>query len=293
MADYLEKDYYEAYDPYAKGVFIENTKIEVIREGKRGSFTHALFDFDGTFSLIREGWQSIMQGLMFEVLKATPNHESDDELNAFIEKLILDTTGKQTIYQMMDLADEVAKRGGQPLEALEYKKEYSDRLMVKINDRREGLRSGKIKPTELLVPGTLELLEGLKEKGVAMYCASGTDDIYCKEEAHLLGVDEYFGKNIYGALDDYRKSSKALVIKNILEENSLSGESLMGFGDGFVEIEAVKSVGGYAVGIAIDERKLNRQIDERKKQRLLGVGADVIVPDFLDAKELIKFLYYE
>ena len=293
MADYLEKDYCEIYDTKAVGVFVPDTCIEVIRKGKMGKFTHALFDFDGTFSLIRQGWQSVMFGLMYEVLSATPKSEGKEELTAFIEKFILDTTGKQTIYQMINLAEEVEKRGGKALEPLEYKKEYSDRLMVKINDRREGLRSGRIKPTELLVPGTLEFLEGLKEKGVTMYCASGTDDVYCKEEASLLGVDRFFGKNIYGALDDYKKSSKALVIKNILEENGLSGESLMGFGDGFVEIEAVKSVGGYAVGVAIDEVKLQRQIDERKKERLLGVGADVIVPDFLDAKALIDFLFTE
>ncbi|MBQ7257269.1 MAG: HAD family hydrolase [Abditibacteriota bacterium] len=291
MADYLEKDYYEAYDPNAKGEFIPNTKIEVIRSEGRGHFTHALFDFDGTFSLIREGWQTIMFGLMFEVLKSTPNHESDEELTKFIDTLILETTGKQTIYQMIDLAEEVKKRGGIPLEPLDYKKEYSDRLMVKINDRREGLRNKTIEREELLVPGTLDMLRGLKEKGVTMYCASGTDDHFCKEEAHLLGVDEFFGDNIYGALDDYKKSSKALVIKNILEENNLSGEVLLGFGDGFVEIEAVKSVGGYAVGIAIDEKNLNRQIDERKKSRLLGVGADIIIPDFLDAKELITYLF--
>lgn len=291
MADYLEKDYFEAFDPNAKGTFIDNTKIELIRPKSKGKFTHALFDFDGTFSLIREGWQSIMSALMFEVLNATPNHEDDETLKKFIDKLILETTGKQTIYQMIDLANEVEKRGGKALEPLEYKKEYSDRLMVKINDRREGLRTGKIKPVELMVPGSGEFLKAMKEKGVTMYCASGTDDHFCKEEAHLLGVDKYFGENIYGALDDYKKSSKALVIKNILEENNLSGESLLGFGDGFVEIEAVKSVGGFAIGIAIDEKNLNRQIDPLKKQKLLGVGADIIVPDFLDHKELIDYLF--
>ena len=291
MADYLEKDYVEAFDTEAKGEFINGTQIEVIRKGSRGKFSHALFDFDGTFSLIREGWQSIMFGLMFEVLSNTPKAESKEELTAFIDKLILETTGKQTIYQMIDLANEVEKRGGKALKPLDYKKEYSDRLMVKINDRREGLRNGSIPREDLLVPGTLEMLRGLKEKGVIMYCASGTDDCYCKEEARLLGVDEFFGDNIYGALDDYKKSSKALVIKNILEENKLSGEKLLGFGDGFVEIEAVKSVGGYAIGIAIDEKNLNRQIDQGKKKRLLGVGADIIIPDFLDAEKLIDFLF--
>ena len=38
--------------------------------------------------------------------------------------------GRQTIYQMIQLADEVTQRGGTPLEPLAYKHRYHDRLMA-------------------------------------------------------------------------------------------------------------------------------------------------------------------
>lgn len=37
--------------------------------------------------------------------------------------------GRQTIYQMVQLADEVRRRGGIPLEPLAYKNRYHDLLM--------------------------------------------------------------------------------------------------------------------------------------------------------------------
>ena len=45
---------------------------------------------------------------------------------------------------MIRLAEEVAKRGGRPQDPVVYKQQYLDRLMERITDRREGLRSGRI-----------------------------------------------------------------------------------------------------------------------------------------------------
>ena len=41
-------------------------------------------------------------------------------------------TGRQTIYQMIQLAEEVRRRGGQPLDPLAYKHRYHDLLMRRI-----------------------------------------------------------------------------------------------------------------------------------------------------------------
>ena len=57
--------------------------IEIINPNiVRGRIRHALFDFDGTLSLIREGWQDVMIPKMVEWLLATPDHESEAELTA-------------------------------------------------------------------------------------------------------------------------------------------------------------------------------------------------------------------
>lgn len=275
-----------------QGTFLPGTAIELIREpAGRGGYHHALFDFDGTLSLIRQGWPEIMAPLMVEVLLDTPNHESEEEIAEVVRNLILDTTGKQTIYQMMDLAEEVRRRGGTPLDALDYKQTYTDRLMVHIHDRRESLRSGKVKPVEMLVSHTYELLEGLLAKGVRLYLASGTDEQFVKEEAELVGVTSYFGKHIYGAIEDYQNYSKQMVIERILAENQVEGLQLLGFGDGYVEIDNTKSSGGIGIGVASDENHHDGRPDPWKRERLIGVGADVIVPDFRDHGRLIEYLF--
>ena len=50
---------------------------------------------------------------------------------------------------MIELARQVELRGGKPLAPLAYKKMYNDRLMAKIEYRREELRQGKVPPREV------------------------------------------------------------------------------------------------------------------------------------------------
>ena len=73
----------------------------------RGRIRHALFDFDGTLSLIREGWQGVMIPLMVEWLLETPEHESEAELTTVVTEFVTRLTGKQTIYQTIQLAEEI------------------------------------------------------------------------------------------------------------------------------------------------------------------------------------------
>lgn len=276
----------------AGGHFLPGTNIEIIREPEgRGGYKHALFDFDGTISLIREGWQGIMGPLMAEVLSETPNCEPHDELQQYVMDLILRTTGKQTIYQMIELCEEVKKRGGTPLRPIDYKNEYIRRLMHHIEHRRESLRNGDVPPDEMLVRGSRKFLEGLLGKGVKLYLASGTDECYVKEEAELLKINQYFEGHIYGAIDDYLNYSKQMVIERILKENGVGGIELLGFGDGYVEIDNTKSSGGTGIGVASDESSKSGKADKWKRERLIGVGADIIIPDFGEGDALIEYLF--
>src|SRR5579871_5230659 len=209
----------------------------------RGRFRSVLFDFDGTLSLIREGWPQVMMPMMVRALPDTGTTETDAELSAAVEEFVMRLNGRQTIYQMIQLAEEVRRRGGQPLEPLAYKHRYHDLLMERIEGRLAALAAGKATPEEWTVPGSHALLEALRRRGMTLYLASGTDLKYVRHEAELLGVAEYFGEHIYGALDDYQNFSKQMVIERILREHGLRGEELLGFGDGFVEIEGIKRVG--------------------------------------------------
>ena len=265
--------------------------MEQVRPGASATGAKvAFFDFDGTLSLVRSGWMDVMVPMMVEILADLKTGESDAELKAVVEDFVWRLTGKETIYQMIEFADNVSKRGGRALDPLEYKKMYLDLLWERIRGRVEELKSGHVSPEKYMVPGTRTLLESLKERGLRMYLASGTDEVYMKEEARLIDVAKYFDGGVYGALDDYKSFSKKILVQRILAGADVRGEEIIGFGDGYVEIEEVKLVGGVAVGVASTEPEC-MVVDEWKRQRLIGVGADYIVPNYLCHKELMGALF--
>ena len=157
----------------------------------RPEISHVLFDFDGTLSLIRQGWPEVMVPMFVEMLPRQEG-ESDEQRAHLAFDDIMRLNGKQTIYQMIQLAERISERGGQPREPLWYKHEYLRRLDVRIGDRIEGLRSGRIRPDDLLVHGGRPLLEDLVARGLTLYLASGTDEPFVKTEAELLDVARYF-----------------------------------------------------------------------------------------------------
>lgn len=293
----MESWYEDDYRPVAQateGRFLPDTGIEILHEVQRHDPPrHVLFDFDGTLSLIREGWPEVMVPMMVEVLLATGTRESPEELARLVSQFVMQLTGKQTIYQMLRLAEEVRRRGGEPKDPAEYKQTYHDRLMERIAARRESLANGSVPADEMLVPSSRLLLEELARRGAILYLASGTDEGYVREEVRLLELDGFFGPRVYGALDDYRAFSKAQVIQRILRENQVPGSTLLGFGDGYVEIQNLKAVGGIAVAVASDEAGRSGKPDPWKRQRLIGAGADLVIPDYRDCRQLLAYLWSE
>ena len=57
-----------------------------------------------------------------------------------------------------------------------------------------------------------------------------------------------------------------MVIERILKENRAPGAQLLGFGDGYVEIQNIKSVGGVAVAVASDEAGRSGKPDAWKRK---------------------------
>jgi phosphoglycolate phosphatase-like HAD superfamily hydrolase len=264
--------------------------IECIHPGVTAGKTKVvLFDFDGTLSLIRAGWFDVMVPMMVEILAECKSGESEAEITAVVKEFVSRLTGKQTIYQMIELAEQIEKRGGTPKEPLVYKHMYLDRLHERIKDRLAELRNGQCSPDKYMVPGARAMLEDLRDRGLTIYLASGTDEPFMKDEARLLNVDKYC-KGVFGALDDYKSFSKAILIQRIIGQAECRGDEFLGFGDGYVEIQNVKQVGGVAIGVATDEPHCLK-VDEWKRQRLIGVGADYIIPNYLEHKELFQTIF--
>ena len=58
-----------------------------------------------------------------------------------------------------------------------------------------------------------------------------------------------------------------------------------------VEIQNIRSVGGTAVAVASDEAGRSGKPDAWKRDRLIGVGADIVIPDFQEFEPLIDYLW--
>jgi len=255
-------------------------------ETRLGKVRHALFDFDGTLSVLREGWETVMIPVMIESIcgPAPVTLEIEREVHEYVEH----STGILTILQMEWLAEAVRRHGygSQPLTAAGYKKKYLDRLMVRVRERIVEVEAGAVYPDDRMVSGGRAFLTGLAARGVQLYLASGTDQSDVQHEAHVLGVDSYFAGRIYGALDERETHSKDRIIQRILDEHHLFGDELLVVGDGPVEIREARRHGAIALGAATDEIK-RRGWNEHKVLRLQKAGADLLIPDFIRAEELV------
>lgn len=254
-----------------------------------GSVRHALFDFDGTVSVLRQGWEPVMQTVMLDAICAgkTPSQELLAEVRAYIDV----STGKLTILQMQWLADKVRSFGMEknPLSPAAYKKRYVQALMVSVSVRLEALENGTASAVDYLIQGSQEFICGLAEKGVALYIASGSDHMDVVREANALGLSSFFRGGIYGALDASEANGKEHVIQRILDDHHLAGNQLLVVGDGPVEIIAGRQRGAISLGVASDE-VVHSGWNEHKTERLNRAGADLLVADFAHSSELIKLL---
>ena len=251
-----------------------------------------LFDFDGTVSTLRCGWEKVMKPLMLDWISGFGTY--DESLEKEVDDYIDDSTGIQTIQQMKWLAERVHLNGanpGAPTDPWIYKKEYNDRLMKMIGANVEALEEKRKAPEGFLINGSVEFLKALKDRGVTIYVASGTDHKDVLREAAALGVIGYFDY-IAGAPEGVEDCSKEKVITDLLKDKHLTGDDFAVIGDGKVEIRLGKQAGARTVGLATDEIE-RKGINSIKERRLTLAGADVIAGDFEEKHDLLAFLGLE
>jgi phosphoglycolate phosphatase len=253
----------------------------------RPQISHVVFDFDGTIAWLKHGWPDIMASLL---LPYFPSHT--DETLRTLRAEILALNGKPPIFQIrrcLEMAGQSGKKLPEPEQLLE---EYASRLGDEIKERVAEIRRGEISPESFVVHGTISLLNRLRDRDLTLIILSGTEQERVQEEAELLGLQPYFGRHIYGSTSDLRASSKEAVINRLLTEENIAGEHLLSFGDGPVEIQVTKQVGGLAVGVASDENENGSgKMDPQKQELLKDAGADLLIPDFRDASALIECLF--
>lgn len=260
---------------------------------RRGPFRVALFDFDGTLSLIREGWPRVMVDLMMAHLRAQ-NLVRDPEADAVhVEGFVMALNGHPTVRQMERFAEEVTTRGGAPAEPAAYLQQYLDALMRVVSGRWAALEAGHAATRDWVVPNAHDVLAAFQARGVPLYVASGTDLAHVSREVELLKLSSYVGGRVFAPKDNDATFRKRDVIERALAERNVRGEFLVGFGDGVVETQEVKRVGGVAVGVASVEAGAPRGVNEFKRRTLIAAGADVIIPDYKHADALLAWLWGE
>ena len=262
--------------------------LEILRSNPApGRLRFAVFDFDGTLSLLRTGWQRVMADLMVETLRATPRPEAEAQLRARTAEPVFGLAGRPTVIQMQWLVDEVRQRGGMPQTAEAYKRQYLERLAERIRHRSD-LEAGRQPPERFRVPGALEFVTALHARGVACYVASGTDETAVREEVALLGLAPLIA-DLCGARKDGSDAKRA-VIDRLTTNHCLSTGELAVLGDGPAEMEYARAAGGLAIGVASAEDG-RAGIDIHKRSLLIAAGADVIIPDFSQPAELLAYLW--
>ena len=281
--------------------YYKHTDIEVCNDNvlsQFGNIKHVVFDHDGTISTQREGWEHIMKPVMIKAILGDSFETADKSLYDKVQKRVLDfidlSTGIQTIVQMEGLVKMVEEFGFVPKEAIldkfGYKEIYNDGLMDMVNERMEKLNSNQLTVQDFTMKGAVDFLYALKEKGVKIYLASGTDKEDVINEAKSLGYASVFDGGIYGSVGDISKYSKKMVIENIIKENNLKGNELLVIGDGPVEIRECRKAGGIAIGIASDEIR-RYGLNQEKRTRLIKAGSQVIIADFSQLDDLLELIF--
>jgi phosphoglycolate phosphatase-like HAD superfamily hydrolase len=254
-----------------------------------GRVRHALFDFDGTLSLLRQGWEAVMIPVMLEAICGDnpPAREIEQEVREYVDR----STGVLTIRQMQWLAEAVRRHGLAPVvrTAGAYKAVYLERLMVLVNERLRRLARGEAVPGDYMVAGAGAFVAGLARRGVRLYLASGTDQADVAREAEMLGLLDAFDGRVYGALDDNEDHAKERVIQRILDQDHLSGDELLVVGDGPVEIREGALRSALTLGVASDE-VAGSGWNLHKAARLEQAGADLLISDYAFAADLIPCL---
>lgn len=269
-----------------------SSTLEIVNSKRvRGPFRCAIFDFDGTLSLLRGNWQGLMVPMMVDALIATGTGESHEQLTAIVEEFVTRLTGQPTMQQMIAAADEVEKRGQPRPDPYVYFDRYMDMLISRTEARIAETQAGRAKPDDFLVPGARCLVERLAAQGLMLVIASGTNLADVQRESAVLKIDQYFGPRIYGPVNDDPRFSKQRVLSQLMAENGLRGDQIVSIGDGPAEMLAIKAVGGLAVGVASDEVHQDGRINGLKRDHLLRSGADVIIPDYHDLPAVLRILF--
>ncbi len=283
-----------------RATYHPHTDIEIVSSLPSGqTFTHFVFDQDGTLSTLRQGWEEIMEPMMLKAILGMAEQEIDEvlyeQLLTSVREYIDKTTGIQTLVQMKGLVDLVRQFGFVPVEEIKdefgYKEVYNQELLIMVHTRIQQLKKKELDVEDFTIKKAIPFLNALHENGMKLYLASGTDQEDVRKEAEILGYANLFGERIYGSVGDITKDAKRIVLERIMKDiGDESRHQVVTVGDGPVEIRETHKRGGYTMGIASNEIR-RHGMNLTKRKRLIEAGADLVIPDFSQLEQLLPLLF--
>lgn len=278
--------------------YVPNTEIEVIGNLPRNlAIKHCIFDHDGTLSTLREGSEKIMEEMMLRAILGKHHDIVDDQefehVRVSVKQLIDRTAGMQTFVQMDELSDLITHFGYVPesavLDGHDYKHAFYIKLLKKVTERLNRLRTDELQPKDFQIKNVALLLFELHRRGIELYLASGTNQDEAIAEAEAMGYAHYFEGRIYGSTEEFNIDAKRVVLERIIQTHDLPGPELATFSDDPTEIREIRRHGGLCIGVASDElRRFGLNVSKRK--RLIQAGADLIVSDYSQLPAILKVL---
>ena len=289
----------ELADDIRSASYLPGTSIELVEQPPANfEVRYAIFDHDGTISTLRQGWELVMEPMMVRAIlgksyqkvgRATLERITQ-RVRAFIDK----TTGIQTLKQMHGLSIMVREAGFVPeadvLDAQGYKSIYNQALMGLVEERKQEVGRGELDAEDFTLKNAIPLLRDLREAGIRLYLASGTDEKDVILEAETLGYASLFDGRIFGANQDMAHDAKRMVLDRILDEIGADNAARIAtFGDGPVEIRETRKRGGIGIGVASDEIR-RHGLQPEKRARLIRAGAHFIVSDYSQLGAILRTL---
>ncbi len=277
--------------------FLPDSEIEIIRERPVVTIRHAIFDHDGTLSTLRQGWEKIMEPMMLQAIlgehRKTVSAEVYRGIEADVRTFIDKTTGIQTLAQMKGLIGLVREYGyieeAKILDEHGYKAIYNQALLDMVRARTRKIERDEMEPEDFEIKGARQFLNKLHAAGVKLYLASGTDVADVEAEASIMGYAHLFDGGIHGAVGDLKIEAKRVIVERIIREGGLAGPELLVVGDGPVELREGGKRGALRLGIASNEL-CRYGLNLVKRTRLIRAGADLVIPDFSQANQLLPLL---
>ena len=148
--------------------------------------------------------------------------------------------------------------------------------------RDKNLMLAKKHPEQFQVPGSMEFMKFLKEKGVKNYFVTGAvveKGMGMYEEVEALGYKIGSGELMEDIIGSTwtEKMPKDMVMKKLLKELDIHGKNVMVVGDGRAEIAAGAEMGALVISRLPEDAAYQRKLHKE-------LGSNIIVEDYLDEK---------